>query len=448
MRVLGRKKLILGAAFGAALFLLAAVLGATLWVTPGRVAAGVKVGGIDLGGLDRAQAIARLQSHLPVPPAKAIRLLIDGRSILRSPAELGLTPDHAGSVSAALTVGRRGGPVERLGERWRARRRGIDLPREYSLDQARFAALISNLGREIRRSPEDARLELRGELPVVIKDLPGRDLDGEELARRLKSAASAAETAVVIPIRSVPAALTAAKVESMGVKRLLGQVTTRFDPSLVGRTQNVRLAAKSIDGALIRPGELLSFNQLLGPITRENGYQTAMEIRDGEFVPGVGGGVCQVASTLYSAALMANLKIVERANHSLAVTYIPLGMDATVSEDLDLKIKNSTTSYIMVRTEVSGDQLKVKVFGDGPEGQAVVLRSVTLAEYPYPEEVVEESGLPTGEIRVKSPGTKGFLARAYRDVYRWDRLMRSELLSTDYYAPAKRVTLKGTGAPR
>lgn len=444
MKVRGREKLIMGAAGGAALFLLVAVF----WMTPGRVAPGVKVDGVDLGGLDQARAMAVLQSGRPLLPAGAIRLLIDGRSIRLSPTELGLTPDPAGSVSAALAVGRRGGPVERLRERWTARHKGVDLSLEYSLDPVRLAALVSDLSRVVRRPPEDARIEFREDEPVVIRDLPGRELDGGELARRLKSAASAAQTAVVIPTRSVLAALTAAKVEAMGVKKLLGQVTTRFDPSLVGRTQNIRLAAQSIDWALIRPGDVLSFNQLLGPITRENGYQTAIEIRDGEFVPGVGGGVCQVASTLYSAALMANLQVLERVNHSLAVTYIPLGMDATVGEGLDLKIKNSAASYIMVRAELSADKLSIKIFGDGPEGQAVVLRSVTLAEYPYPEEIVEEPGLPAGETRIKSPGTKGFMARAYRDVYRWEKLVRSELLSTDYYAPAKRVVQKGIGPPR
>ncbi|HBV86147.1 MAG TPA: vancomycin resistance protein [Desulfosporosinus sp.] len=144
---------------------------------------------------------------------------------------------------------------------------------------------------------------------------------------------------------------------------LIAQYSTHFDSNQVKRTENIRLAAKALDGKLLQPQEQFSFNDSVGQRTAEAGYQEAMIIEGNTFVPGLGGGVCQVSSNLYNAVALANLEIIERHPHSLLVNYVPPGQDATVAFPvLDFKFRNSTNKYLLIRSFVEGNTLTFKLY--------------------------------------------------------------------------------------
>jgi putative cell wall-binding protein len=143
----------------------------------------------------------------------------------------------------------------------------------------------------------------------------------------------------------------------------LAQYTTYFDPNFINRTENIRLAAKALDGKLLAPGERFSFNKSVGERTVEKGYKEAIIIEGNSFVPGLGGGVCQVSSTLYNAAVLANLEILERHHHTLHIDYVPSGQDATVSfPELDLKFRNNTDKYLLIRSFLNNNALTFKLY--------------------------------------------------------------------------------------
>jgi putative cell wall-binding protein len=138
----------------------------------------------------------------------------------------------------------------------------------------------------------------------------------------------------------------------------ISRYSTYFDLSLVNRTNNIRLASKALDGILLAPGARFSFNKSVGERTVEAGYKEALIISEDTFIPGIGGGVCQVSSTLYNAALLAHLEILERHAHTLPISYVPPGQDATVSyPDLDLKFRNSLNVSLMIRSSIVGNTL-------------------------------------------------------------------------------------------
>ncbi|AET67087.1 putative vancomycin resistance protein [Desulfosporosinus orientis DSM 765] len=142
----------------------------------------------------------------------------------------------------------------------------------------------------------------------------------------------------------------------------IAQYTTKFDPTLINRTENIRLAARVLDGKLLSPGERFSFNESVGQRTANAGYKEAMIIEGDVFTPGLGGGVCQVSSTLYNAVLLANLDIIERHPHSLPISYVPPGRDATVAyPSLDFKFKNNTTSRLLIHSIVSENTLTFQI---------------------------------------------------------------------------------------
>lgn len=143
----------------------------------------------------------------------------------------------------------------------------------------------------------------------------------------------------------------------------IAQYSTHFDSTQVNRTENIRLAAKALDGKLLAPGERFSFNKSVGERVAEAGYKEALIIQGNTFTPGLGGGVCQVSSTLYNVVLLAHLEILERHRHSLPVNYVPPGRDATVSFPiLDFKFKNSTDAHLLIRSFVAENTLTFQLF--------------------------------------------------------------------------------------
>jgi Uncharacterized vancomycin resistance protein len=143
----------------------------------------------------------------------------------------------------------------------------------------------------------------------------------------------------------------------------VSKYSTKFDLTLVNRTDNIRLAAKALDGILLAPGARFSFNRSVGERTAEAGYKEALIILEDTFIPGIGGGICQVSSTLYNAAVLAHLEILERHVHSLPVNYVPPGQDATVSfPDLDFKFRNSLAFSLKIRSSIVGNTLTIALW--------------------------------------------------------------------------------------
>jgi vancomycin resistance protein VanW len=184
--------------------------------------------------------------------------------------------------------------------------------------------------------------------------------------------------------------------------------------------------------------EVFSFNEVLGPRTKDRGYREALEIVDGELVPGVGGGICQISSTLYNSVLLANLKIVTRVNHSRPVDYVELGRGATVYYDrLDFKFKNNTASLLVITSQVRNDRLIVSILGQkrGPK-----VEIVTSPEAIEPETQLKvDNSLAPGTKKVVRKGRTGFKVEVKRIIKHGEKIVNSELISTDIYSPQSQI---------
>ena len=199
---------------------------------------------------------------------------------------------------------------------------------------------------------------------------------------------------------------------------MLGQCTTDFNPGNVGRTTNVLLATDFCNGVILMPGDIFSYNEAVGPRTYERGFKDATVYVGNSAEDGVGGGICQVSSTIYYAALRADLEIVERYAHSRMVTYVPLGEDATVAwGSKDFRFANNTPFPMKVVTSHKKDTLTVKLYGTQTENKTVKIVTNQLSKTPF--EVVYEidETLPLGTEKVKSNGYTGYQTESYRVVY-------------------------------
>lgn len=215
-----------------------------------------------------------------------------------------------------------------------------------------------------------------------------------------------------------------------------GTFFTDYSTSADGRKNNIALACEKIDCAMVPAGEVFSFNDVVGPRTEENGFRKAKIIVDGAFVEGVGGGVCQVSTTLFDAWLRAGLSVVRAAAHSLPVGYVEPSLDAMVSSSSDLLLKNDSDYPVYIRAKADGKRVRVEVFGE-PCRYRVALRSVTekilpadYKEIPYDGEWQEGEG-----EKIVKKAHDGRVSVAYRDYFLGDELVRTEFLRRNVYQP-------------
>lgn len=212
---------------------------------------------------------------------------------------------------------------------------------------------------------------------------------------------------ITVPYLSFEPEFRTEDVNNLGIKELIGQGESFFRGSAPSRVYNINLAASRLNGILIKPGEIFSFNQALGDVSKFSGYKEAYVIQNGKTVLGDGGGVCQVSTTLFRAALNAGLPIVERRAHSYRVSYYeqnsPPGLDATVyAPTTDLKILNDTGNHILIQTKVDTKNMSLvfELYGRSDGRKATVSRPVISENTPPPEDLyIDDPSLPIGEIK-------------------------------------------------
>ncbi|MFZ5814119.1 MAG: VanW family protein [Bacillota bacterium] len=364
--------------------------------------------------------------------SRPVTLEYEGQRWSYPARELGLSlPLEEAGARLAAAIARRG---------WWQREVMVELELPASWETARLEAALAPVRAALERPPVPASLEVAGDAVRIIPSVDGRRVEAAAVARALGSLEG---DRLPLPVRSVPPDLTTAGAEAMGIRRLVAAWTTHYDPA-IPRAENVERAARALDGLMLKPGEILSYNAVVGPIDARSGWREAYVIHGGELVPGIGGGVCQVATTLYGAALRANMEILERHPHQLAVSYIPPSEDAAVAQGYqDLKIRNTTPGHLLVRTESGGGSVTIRLYGDLPAGQTVQIQSRVTGSLPVPTRLVQDSSLAPGQRVTVSPGAPGITSEAYRLLFMDGELVRRELLSRDRYLPTAAVVRSG-----
>ena len=226
----------------------------------------------------------------------------------------------------------------------------------------------------------------------------------------------------------------------------LGTYTTRYDPTNLNRSNNISISAKKIDGTIVMPGETFSYNQVVGERTIAEGYKEAGAYAGGKVVQDVGGGICQTSSTLYNAALYANLEIVDRSNHQFLTSYVSAGRDATVAWGaIDFQFKNNRTYPIKIEAVAENGVCTMSIFGIKEETEyEVVIQSVVLSYIPYTTKYENDNTLEEGKEVVEQSGYTGCTSEAYKILKLNGEVVSKTLLSKDTYDPMTRIIRRGT----
>ncbi len=313
--------------------------------------------------------------------------------------------------------------------------------------------LVDKMSKVVYVKPKDASLKIQPNSEKVFfvsKEIVGIELDKNKLYNIIcEKYLQNKPLTFDIPIKK-----TEPKLNSLYFKQftnLRSDFSTSISNSTDDRKHNIKNALNSLNKIVVPPGEIFSFNKIVGKRTEENGYRQAKIIVNNEFVEGIGGGVCQVSSTLYNAVLLAGLDIVEANKHSKQVSYVKYGFDAMVNfGSSDLKFKNNTNHKITLITNYNNDKIRIRIYGEMIDCQYKltneilnVTEPVELVEYDSKQEYLDKVTYDDEYFYLKKPCT-GMEIKSYREKYMDNKLVLKENLRHDKYKVQNAIKIYGT----
>ena len=298
---------------------------------------------------------------------------------------------------------------------------------------------LAKLGRRVAKPARDATFAVNGPHVRIVPAKPGIRLDRSATARAVLAAAlRPVRRLAVLPVREALPKRTTAQAETMGVTGLVSTYTTDYG-GIPNRIHNVQLVAHLIDGAVVAPGATFSFNRTTGARTAAKGFLEAPVIVNGELTTGLGGGVCQVSTTVFNAAFEGGLKITARTNHALYISHYPQGRDATVDfPDVDLKFVNDTPHWLLLRTFVGSSSLTVSLYGTPQHRRVTSSTTPLVTTGVIPVRKTVDPSLEPGEKVVDDPGAPPLATSVTRDVFS----PAGKLLDHDVWYSSYRATPK------
>jgi vancomycin resistance protein YoaR len=320
--------------------------------------------------------------------------------------------------------------------------------RTVGIGGAAAAGYFADLAKELNRKPANADFTLTsGGQPKVVPAKEGRRLDVEAATKALLAAALATDPAgrsATLTVATASPELSTAEAKQMGITGVVGAYTTVYGGDS-NRVHNVQLVSQLIDDTLIPPGSVFSFNDTTGERNADRGFLEAPVIINGELQTGLGGGVCQVSTTVFNAAFEAGLSIEERTNHALYISHYPTGRDATVNyPDLDLKFTNDTGRWLWLRAFVGASELTVVLYGS-PVDRRIEFETTPLEVVGPPEiERILDPTLEKGTRIVEEAGQPARSVSVRRIVYGPDGEVLYDTVWHSTYASEPRVVRIGT----
>jgi vancomycin resistance protein YoaR len=428
-------------------------LSASWWQGRQVIPEGVKVAGIPLAGLPPEEAAVFLSHRLGHLLERRVELVDNDFVFGFIPCEWGFYLDYPELVAEAFAQGRAGSLFRRWRQRGELRRRPADLLPAVKIKPGLAEEFLGYIEKQINVEPVSADLQVDREGRIeVIPGRPGRRFQRQGFFATLSRVILAEDDrSLTLPVTEVEPALSGEKIKEWGLTRVLTCFSTRFNPQEEDRVQNIRTAASALHGAVVFPGQELSFNRRVGPRAPEKGYREAPVLYEGELIPGIGGGVCQVSTTLYNAWLLAGLPVIKRFNHTMPVSYVGMGRDAAVVDGgQDLVVANSLSTPIFISARIEADLLTVAVVGrqEDPRVTTYLLETEVVQRIPPPETRIEDPALAPGEELLAGTGREGYIVELWRlALDRTGQVIRREFINRSSYQPVARLLKTGIKTP-
>lgn len=321
---------------------------------------------------------------------------------------------------------------------------------KFDYDKNSINEIIKSIEKDVNKAPQNASINIGADSKVqIVKEVSGKKLNAKELQKNLINNINGSTNSydyIDAPIEVVKPSITSETFSSIDAK--ISSFTTSFSGSSSGRANNIALAASSINNTFIAKDAEFSFNNTVGETSAARGYMEAPIIVGSNKETGIGGGICQVSTTLYNAVLRAGINPTERTHHTVPSYYVPLGQDATVSYGtMDFKFKNTLGFPIFLKGYVDKENIYFDVYSNSSllQNKYDIVSEITetiKADTVY----VNDNSIPIGETKEdpKNIVSDGYRVNVYRLMYTNGVLKSKDFLHKDYYAPSNKVILRGT----
>lgn len=419
---------------------------------------GVFVNGVDFGGKSKEQVRSYFHNKNVLIEDTEIVFQADDFVASTSAKELQLGFDENLLAEQAFSIGRSSNFLSNTSLLLQAYLYTINLSPSYHYSDSILEETLAPLAEEVNSEPVDAVFNFEGGKVTTFK--PSRDgqrINTEVIKQILLDKTVYSKSTLpphivlTVPVTTVKPNITTEKVNNMGIKELIATGTSLFVHSIENRIYNLTLAANKFNGVLIPPGEEFSFVKVVGDISSLSGYKQAYVIQNGKTVLGDGGGVCQVSTTMFRAALEAGLPITERNAHAYRVGYYeadsPPGIDAAIyTPSVDLKFRNDTGKYILIQTKLNPDEMRLTFeFYGTKDGRTVTIeKPVITSQSPAPEALYQDDPtLAKGVVKQVDFAAAGARVFFKRTVQKDGKVVLSDTFNSNY-RPWQAIFLRGT----
>lgn len=338
---------------------------------------------------------------------------------------------------------REGSRLERWIQRWRMRGRSYTI--KLTFDPQALQKSLHSYWEDLEKTEPRNAIRKIDHLDQVIyqQGAPAYRIDYDKLGNSLMLHVSNFPnwpdeghtlSLLSLPLRTIQPKVTVSSLKKEKINRKIVEFSTILRSNQPGRRHNIEATAQTIHNRLLAPGEIFDFAEVVKTTAEQDGYREAPVIVNGRLAPGIGGGICQVSTTLYNAALLTGMSIVERKNHSIPVGYIPIGRDATYSTDyINFRFQNHHASHLLIRTKLQGQRLTISFFGDMDPSVSYQLQTESIEKIAPPVHYVNRPHLRPGQQQVLKQGKSGYKVTTVRLVHQNGKLIDKELISEDVY---------------
>lgn len=415
---------------------------------PDRIAEGVYIGNVYVGGMTEAEAEAAVEAYIEETADTQITLVAGEQSTVVTAGELGIEFSDMSVIEEAMDVARGGNLIKRYKDIKDLENGDKVISLRFAVNEEDVTALLEEKADELNQEAVDNGLTRENGEFVFIKGAQGIEVNTTESIAAIEEFVNDGWDGTEKSI-----SLVAEIVEPRGTEEELAMVTdflggysTNYKDSNANRCTNISVAAGLIDGTILYPGEEFSVADAIGPLDASNGYELAGAYENGQTVQSYGGGVCQVSTTLYNAVILAELEVTERFNHSMIVSYVKPSMDAAIAGDYkDLCFVNNLDTPIYLEGYTVGKDLYFNIYGHEtrPDNRVVTYESeVVSREDPVTQFVA--TGDPVGYIGVAQGAHVGYVARLWK-VVTVDGVEESrEVVNKSTYKSSPRIVKVGT----
>lgn len=408
----------------------------------------ILVNGMDISGMTPEEAKSYLtQNLISTFDEQTITLTTEKTSspVIITYKDLGVTYNLEEILSEAMQIGHEGNLFERYKSLKNPSPEPISFNISPSIDSSILKQHLETDLQSFYKAPINAQLKKHPRSFEIIPEQPGYKADLNFAIKNIQELVSQnQEGTLKLPLITLNPEYTSDMLQDYKIP--LASFYTTFTSDNPERNINIQLASEKINKTL-QPGEKFMFSKQLEPISIEAGYKNAKIISGGEFIDGIGGGICQVSSTLYNAVIMTDLDIYMRRNHSLPVSYTPLGRDATYATDsVDFQFINNSGYPLYVESYVENNKIFVNLYGhkDFKPDYTAQFESELIETIEPPEPLYKEDPtLAPGQEIVKSSPKKGYKVDLYKLYYKNGELIKKEKINTSTYKPQRAVILRG-----